>query len=201
MILSPTDHLHDHSTNIIDPSLEHDENLESLEEVEARAIGDLLPDDDDLISGVTDGIECLPRHDINDADDDIFCSIGGMELEADDKISYPSNFQHPSRMLFVGNVDGSIEDSELRLLFEVIFFSFSIISFMIVMLKILCLFCFQQFGSVRSLYTSCKQRGFVRVSYYDLRSSRSAMKALQSNMLRNRILDVQFSFPKVLKSL
>ncbi|CAA6668322.1 unnamed protein product [Spirodela intermedia] len=185
-----------HSTNIANSNLEEDESFESLEEIEARIIGNLLPDDDDLISGVTDGIEYIPRHNFDDVEDDLFCSIGGMELEADDglrgnKILDPAvgvrNFQqevlsgtfsgerlhvdHPSRSLIVRNISGNVEDSELRVVFE-------------------------QYGSIHTLYTACKHRGFVMISYYDLRSARNAMKALQNKPLKNRKLDVQFSIPK-----
>lgn len=135
-----------HSTNIANCNLEEDESFESLEEIEARIIGNLLPDDDELISGVTDGIEYVPRHNFDDVEDDLFCSIGGMELEADDglrsnKVLDPAvgvhNFrqevlngtfsgkhphvEHPtSRTLVVRNINGNIEDSELRVLFEVL---------------------------------------------------------------------------------
>lgn len=55
----------------------------------------------------------------------------------------------------------------------------------------------QQYGSIRTLYTACKHRGFVMISYYDLRSARNAMRALQNKSLNNRKLDVQFLIPKV----
>ncbi|GJN36417.1 hypothetical protein PR202_gb25276 [Eleusine coracana subsp. coracana] len=58
-----------------------DEPLGSMREVEAQTIGDLLPDDDDLISGVMDGFEHtgLPNHD--DADEDIFCTGGVVSFQ------------------------------------------------------------------------------------------------------------------------
>jgi hypothetical protein len=116
-----------------------DEPLGSMREVEAQTIGDLLPDDDDLISGIMDGFEStgLPNHD--DVDEDIFCTGGGMELEDDSKngdkyqeVYFKSERsekrsidKHPSRYLIVKNINSSIEDSELRLLFQVItLFSF-----------------------------------------------------------------------------
>lgn len=110
-----------------------DEPLGSMREVEAQTIGDLLPDDDDLISGVMDGFECtgLPNHD--DADEDIFFTGGGMELEDDSKngdkyqeVSFKNELTgersinlHPTRDLIVKNIYTSIDDSELRLLFQV----------------------------------------------------------------------------------
>lgn len=132
---------------------EGDEALGSMEEVEAQTIGDLLPTDDDLISGVIDGFE-LSGLSINqdDADEDIFGTGGGMELENDDSISikgarnlegsskchFPGEHhinKCPSRTLFVTNINTNILDSDLRVLFQV-FNSFSFLYF----LKV-CLFC------------------------------------------------------------
>jgi RNA recognition motif-containing protein len=42
--------------------------------------------------------------------------------------------EHPSRTLFVRNINNNVEDSELRALFE-------------------------QYGTIRTLYTACKHRG------------------------------------------
>ncbi|WZY68798.1 hypothetical protein YC2023_001038 [Brassica napus] len=53
-----------------------------------------------------------------------------------------------------------------------------------------------QHGDIRTLYTACKHRGFVMVSYYDIRASRAAMRALQSKLLKGRKLDIHFSIPK-----
>lgn len=47
------------------------------------------------------------------------------------------------------------------------------------------------------MYTACKHRGFVMISYYDIRAARSAMRALQNKPLRRRKLDIHFSIPKV----
>lgn len=55
----------------------------------------------------------------------------------------------------------------------------------------------QQYGDIRTLYTSCKHRGFVMISYYDIRDSRNAMRSLQNKPLRRRKLDIHFSIPKV----
>ena len=71
----------------------------------------------------------------DEIDDDIFFTGGGMELEADGNsklskvnggASYSQtrsivqlNGERPSRILFVGNIDNNIEDSELKLMFEV----------------------------------------------------------------------------------
>lgn len=55
----------------------------------------------------------------------------------------------------------------------------------------------QQYGDIRTLYTACKHRGFVMISYYDIRASRNAMKSLQNKPLRRRKLDIHYSIPKV----
>jgi len=57
---------------------------------------------------------------------------------------------------------------------------------------------FQQYGDIRTLYTATKHRGFVMISYFDIRSARNAMRALQNKPLRRRKLDIHFSIPKVL---
>lgn len=112
---------------------EEDEVFESLEELEAQTIGNLLPDDDDLLSGVTDGFGSVVRsNNVDDVEDlDLFSSVGGLELGEDSfsqrnpDLSVGSNGgehpfgEHPSRTLFVRNINSNVEDSELRTLFEV----------------------------------------------------------------------------------
>jgi hypothetical protein len=120
---------------------EDDEPFELTQEIEAQVIGNLLPDDDDLLSGVLDNVGYPARaNNRDDIDDDIFSTGGGMELEADENIKplklngggsngqtgsnglrYGENpyGEHPSRTLFVRNMNTNVEDSELKLLFEV----------------------------------------------------------------------------------
>ncbi|KAL0335897.1 UNVERIFIED_CONTAM: protein MEI2-like 4 [Sesamum radiatum] len=119
-----------------------EEAFESLEEIEAQTIGNLLPDDDDLLSGVTDGFDNIIRH--NNGEDmedlDLFSSVGGLELGEDglqrnselsdvssnNQLAVPGGLnggehpfgEHPSRTLFVRNINSNVEDSELRTLFE-----------------------------------------------------------------------------------
>ncbi|XP_076919161.1 protein MEI2-like 4 [Bidens hawaiensis] len=89
-----------------------EEQFESLEQIEAQTIGNLLPDDDDLLSGITDGL-LQPGSGTDDVEElDIFKSVGGMELGDDERL------EEPSRTLFVRNISSNIEDSELRSLFE-----------------------------------------------------------------------------------
>ncbi|XP_073118242.1 protein MEI2-like 4 isoform X3 [Elaeis guineensis] len=186
------------SVDMVNSNFGDDEPFESMEEMEAQTIGNLLPDDDDLLSGVFDNLGYIGQPSGgDDMDDDIFCSGGGMELEADDNTNgnktsdlfgggaqngqqgglngpfageHPYG-EHPSRTLFVRNINSNVEDADLRALFE-------------------------QYGDIRTLYTACKHRGFVMISYYDIRAARNAMRALQSKPLRHRKLDIHFSIPK-----
>ncbi|CAI9775245.1 unnamed protein product [Fraxinus pennsylvanica] len=167
-----------------------EEPFESLEEIEAQTIANLLPDDEDLFSGVTDGFGCIARPNKGDdvEDLDLFSSVGGLELGEDGSLQRNSKFpgvhsvnlqtkcrfdggEHPSRTLFVRNINGNIEDSELRTLFE-------------------------QYGDICTLYTASKHWDYVMVSYYDIRAACNAMKALQSKPLWHRKLDIHFSIPK-----
>ncbi|VVB12634.1 unnamed protein product [Arabis nemorensis] len=174
---------------------------------DSHPVGSMLPDDEEeLLAGLMDdlNLRTLPAT-LDDLDDyDLFTSGGGLELETDPHDSLNNGFarmgfadsnidngmpqnifqngvgsiagehpygEHPSRTLFVRNINSNVEDSELRFLFE-------------------------QFGDIRTLYTACKHRGFVMVSYYDIRASRAAMRALQSKILKRRKLDIHFSIPK-----
>ncbi|XVE56496.1 hypothetical protein DITRI_Ditri04bG0015000 [Diplodiscus trichospermus] len=180
------------------PVSHHEEEpFKSMEELEAQTIGNLLPDEDDLFSGVIDELGLNTHASKGDEleDFDLFSSGGGMELDGDDHVSMvPKNSdlvgvlngqgcsngsivgehpygEHPSRTLFVRNINSNVEDSELKALFE-------------------------QYGDIRTLYTACKHRGFVMISYYDIRAARNAMRALQNKPLRRRKLDIHYSIPK-----
>nr|CAB3446712.1 unnamed protein product [Digitaria exilis] len=177
----------------LDPTHVDDEPFELTEEIEAQIIGNILPDDDDLLSGVIGEVGYTAHaNNSDDIDDDIFYTGGGMELETDEgkKIAEPNGGaseglgllngtlngehpygEHPSRTLFVRNINSNVEDSELKLLFE-------------------------HYGEISNLYTACKHRGFVMISYYDIRSARNAMRALQNKPLRRRKLDIHYSIPK-----
>lgn len=174
------------------------DTFESLEEIEAHTIGNLLPDDEDLLSGIIDHHDYVSRPNSgDDTEDDLFCSVGGMELEVGnnlnpntgyDFVGCPTSYHplgaiggqfagehlyggHPSRTIFARNIDSNVQDVELRDLFE-------------------------QYGDIRALYTACKHRGFIMISYYDIRAALDAMRALQNKPLRHRRLDLQFSVSK-----
>ncbi|XVF25533.1 hypothetical protein REPUB_Repub13aG0220600 [Reevesia pubescens] len=182
------------------------EGNDPLGDIEAHALGSLLPDDDELLAGIMDDFDLsgLPSS-LEDLEEyDLFGCGGGMELETDPQESLTIGMskvslsdavvgngmphyglpngvgtiagehplgEHPSRTLFVRNINSNVEDSELRALFE-------------------------QYGDIRTLYTACKHRGFVMISYYDIRSARTAIRALQNKPLRRRKLDIHYSIPK-----
>jgi len=123
---------------------------ESADDFESHSIGNLLPDEEDLLTGMMDDLDL---GELPDADDyDLFGSGGGMELDADFRdnlsMSGPPRLslsslggnaipqfnipngagtvagehpygEHPSRTLFVRNINSNVEDSELTALFEV----------------------------------------------------------------------------------
>ncbi|XP_010904858.1 protein MEI2-like 2 isoform X1 [Elaeis guineensis] len=183
------------------------EGRDSVDDLDLQGIGSLLPDDEEeLLSGIMDDFDLsgLPSHVEELEEYDLFGSGGGIELDSDptesltigmakasiadgyigngiSQYSLPNGVgtiagehpygEHPSRTLFVRNINSNVEDSELRSLFE-------------------------QYGDIRTLYTACKHRGFVMISYYDIRAARTAMRALQNKPLRRRKLDIHFSIPK-----
>lgn len=186
------------------PVIPHDKS--GSEDITDSLTGSMLPgDEDELLAGITDDFDLadLPTQ-LEDLEDDLFESGGGMEMDFDshDGIRFGlSNLtmsdgvpliginrhelqnsgntvvgehpygEHPSRTLFVRNINSNVEDSELKSLFE-------------------------EYGEIRNLYTACKHRGFVMISYYDIRHARIAMRELQNKPLRRRKLDIHFSIPK-----
>ncbi|CAA0816305.1 Protein MEI2-like 5 [Striga hermonthica] len=175
------------------------ESKDPSEDIDPNTIGSFLPgDENELLAGLVDDFDFsgLPTQ-LEDLDDDFFGSGGGLEIEPENDLSrsvadsFSGNSishygfmnglgpvsgehpygEHPSRTLFVRNINSNVEDSELRSLFE-------------------------QYGDIRTLYTACKHRGFVMISYYDIRAARIAMRALQNKPLRRRKLDIHFSIPK-----
>ncbi|XVF02130.1 hypothetical protein REPUB_Repub04eG0149400 [Reevesia pubescens] len=193
--LSSNNALYGHSIDTVTSHYEEGEPFESLEELEAQTIGNLLPNDDDLFSGVTEGLDMVVQpNGAGEAEEfDVFSSVGGMDLGDDDStvVRKKSEFsmeshlglcngviagehpcgEHPSRTLFLRNINSNVEDLELKALFE-------------------------KYGDIHTLYTACKHRGFVMISYYDIRAARNAMKALQNRPLKHRKLDIHYSIPK-----
>lgn len=107
----------------------------------SHPFGNMLPDEEDLLTGMMDDLDLAQIPDSPD-DYDLFGSGGGMELDTDSRdgfsmsggpprLSIPSLAgtgtvtgehpygEHPSRTLFVRNINSNVEDSELKALFEV----------------------------------------------------------------------------------
>ncbi|KAG8502132.1 hypothetical protein CXB51_000262 [Gossypium anomalum] len=187
--LSSNNALYGNSIDTVASDYEEEEPFESLEELEAQTIGNLLPDDDDLFSGVTEGLDSIVQPNrTEDAEElDVFSSIGGMDL-GDDGPGAQKNYnfpeksrpgllngsvagEHPSRTLFVRNINSNVEDSELKAVFEL-------------------------YGEIHVLDSACKHHGFVMISYFDIRAAEKAIEALQDRPLRSRKLDIHYSIPK-----
>ena len=83
--LTSNNALYGHSVGDAASHYEEEEPFESLEEMEAQTIGNLLPNDDELLSGVTDGIDYVGQpNTIEEIEDlDLFSSVGGMDLGED----------------------------------------------------------------------------------------------------------------------
>ncbi|KAK9066346.1 hypothetical protein SSX86_013668 [Deinandra increscens subsp. villosa] len=158
---------------------------------QSQTIESLLPDEEDLFSGVLDELGCAATSNTDDEDFDLFSSNGGMELEGNSKLhfsqqkfmtaegldsdqsstDYLVSSEHSSRTLLVKNVDRRIEDSKLRALFE-------------------------QHGHIQTFYTTCRRQGFVIVSYYDIRAAILAFSKLQNIPLENEKLHICYLNPK-----
>ena len=120
------------------------EPLVETKENEAQSIRNLLPDEDDLFSGIMDQLRLSTLSDGIEDEEDLFQSGGGMELESDNCLNshqHNSNYttgvlnvgtnsnsliaprhsyeEQSSRRLLVMNFGTSTEDSELRSLLEV----------------------------------------------------------------------------------
>lgn len=118
--------------------------------------------------------------------EDVFSSMGGLELEQESVRSFQnlpqvdqagspvdrsSQFKigvHPSRTLLVSSVNKNMSDEHLKAVFET-------------------------FGDVQTLQTEYKAHGLVLVSFYDLRAAFNAKRELQSRTLADQMLQVQFS--------
>ncbi|KAJ0440561.1 putative RNA recognition motif domain, mei2/Mei2-like RNA recognition [Helianthus annuus] len=176
-------------------TLKADNNVTCLEEKrslictkQSQTIENLLPDEEDLFSGVLDELGCTAATNSDDEDSDLFTSNGGIELEENSKLYFGqwksmvseglntdqsssdyivSYEQHPSRTLLVENVDKRVEDSKLRGLFE-------------------------QHGDIQTFYTTCRCQGFVIISYYDIRAATIALNTLQNKPLENENLHIRY---------
>ncbi|KAK6142286.1 hypothetical protein DH2020_022634 [Rehmannia glutinosa] len=126
-----------------------------LEDIEPSAIGSFLPgDEDELLAGLMDDFDLsgLPTQ-LEDLDDDFFGSGGGLEIESE---SHENLVNGISRLSTSDGISG-ISISHFGFANGVGAVSGS------------------QYGDIRTLYTACKHRGFVMISYYDIRAARTAI--------------------------
>jgi hypothetical protein len=111
--------------------------------------------------------------------------------------------EHPSRTLLVRNIHSSVDDEELRSLFSVrsrplVHAARSSSSDSGVRARMHVQNCGTDLSlQIRSMYTQCKHRGFVMISYFDIRDAKTAMQNLQNKVVRGRKLDIHYSIPKV----
>ncbi|KAI3785934.1 hypothetical protein L1987_45060 [Smallanthus sonchifolius] len=197
-------------------TLKADKEVKCLEEkgslictIQSQTIESLLPDEEDLFSGVLDELGCTATANSDDEDFDLFSSNGGMELEGNSKLyfsqqkfltaeglnsdhsssDYLVSSEHPSRTLLVKNVDNRVEDSKLRALFEFAL----IVQFILIMAT----FLYQQHGYIQTFYTISRRQGFVIISYYDIRAATIAFSKLQNIPLENEKLHIRYLNPKI----
>ncbi|KAK4762494.1 hypothetical protein SAY86_008262 [Trapa natans] len=187
LTLSSNDAHFDQSISNVASNHVEGEIFASLEEIEAQTIGNLLPDDDDLLSGVTEGLDFHMQPNGDDAEElDFFSSVGGMDLGESEK-SWQETYikprsdgivggEHslsnsPSRTLFVRNMDSNAQDSEILTLFE-------------------------QYGDICTIHTASKHQGYIVISYYDTRAAQKAMEYLHNRLMMGRKLDIHYTIPK-----
>ena len=133
---------------------QEDESEDTVGDITTSLTGSMLPgDEDELLAGIMDDFDLgdLPTQ-LEDLEDDLFESGGGMEMDFDSQEALQFGLstltmsdgvpligigrhelpngggsvvgehpygEHPSRTLFVRNINSNVEDSELRSLFEV----------------------------------------------------------------------------------
>lgn len=100
--LSPDNTLYGHSVDTVASHYEEDRLFGSLEELEAQTIGNLLPNDDDLLSGLTDGLDhIIQGSDGDDMDElDFFSNVGGMDLGDSSRPGDSKRWYSPTSVAF-----------------------------------------------------------------------------------------------------
>ncbi|KAK4779602.1 hypothetical protein SAY87_015708 [Trapa incisa] len=187
LTLSSNDAHFDQSVGNAAPNHVEGEIFASLEESEAHTIGNLLPDDDDLLSGVIEGLDFHMQPNCDDAEElDFFSSVGGMDLGESEKSLQQTYFKprsdgivggehlfshSPSRTLFVRNIASDVQDMEIQTLFE-------------------------KYGDICTLHTATKHCGYIVISYYDIRAAQKAMEYLHNRLMMGRKLDIHYTIPK-----
>merc|ERR1711916_338103 len=97
-------------------------------------------------------------------------AFGVLGDDEDDQM-LPKQAEHPSRTLFVRNLANDTDPLALQSEFE-------------------------QFGPVRSIYANCKYRGFVMISFFDIRHAKAAMLVLNGKKVLGKKMDIHYALPK-----
>ncbi|XP_015955744.1 protein MEI2-like 1 isoform X2 [Arachis duranensis] len=214
--------------DIID-SVPEEEPYKSLEEIEAETIGNLLPDEDDLFSGVNDesrynNTNARKNDDLEDFD--LFSSGGGMELERDEHLNaglrtsalegdsgfvggpkgkFPFVTQ-PSRTLFVRNINSNVDDSELKALFEVNA-SEKDIGHGTLMLSGLdssisndeLKQIFGFYGDIKEIFESPEMKQHKFIEFYDVRAAEAALRALNRVDIAGKQIKIEPGHPSLMQ--
>ncbi|XP_057749914.1 protein MEI2-like 4 isoform X2 [Arachis stenosperma] len=214
--------------DIID-SVPEEEPYKSLEEIEAETIGNLLPDEDDLFSGVNDesrynNTNARKNDDLEDFD--LFSSGGGMELERDEHLNaglrtsalegdsgfvggpkgkFPFVTQ-PSRTLFVRNINSNVDDSELKALFEVNA-SEKDIGHGTLMLSGLdssisndeLKQIFGFYGDIKEIFESPEMKQHKFIEFYDVRAAEAALRALNRIDIAGKQIKIEPGHPSFMQ--
>ncbi|KAL1326674.1 protein MEI2-like 4 isoform X2 [Arachis hypogaea] len=214
--------------DIID-SVPEEEPYKSLEEIEAETIGNLLPDEDDLFSGVNDesrynNTNARKNDDLEDFD--LFSSGGGMELERDEHLNaglrtsalegdsgfvggpkgkFPFVTQ-PSRTLFVRNINSNVDDSELKALFEVNA-SEKDIGHGTLMLSGLdssisndeLKQIFGFYGDIKEIFESPEMKQHKFIEFYDVRAAEAALRALNRIDIAGKQIKIEPGHPSLMQ--
>ncbi|KAL1364550.1 protein MEI2-like 4 isoform X2 [Arachis hypogaea] len=214
--------------DIID-SVPEEEPYKSLEEIEAETIGNLLPDEDDLFSGVNDesrynNTNARKNDDLEDFD--LFSSGGGMELERDEHLNaglrtsalegdsgfvggpkgkFPFVTQ-PSRTLFVRNINSNVDDSELKALFEVNASEEDIGHGMLMLSGLDSSISndelkqiFGFYGDIKEIFESPEMKQHKFIEFYDVRAAEAALRALNRVDIAGKQIKIEPGHPSLMQ--
>jgi len=125
------------------------------------------------LTSAGDGISALPevKPDVNYSLLEAHSSASFSCASALALQSIRSPFEHESRTLFVRNLPYKISDEKILSRFSL-------------------------FGDIRSLFSHNKFRGFVMISYFDIRHATQALRHLQGATLSRRKISIHYARPK-----
>ncbi|KAK4398200.1 protein MEI2-like 2 [Sesamum angolense] len=177
-----------------------------LEDIEPSMIGSNLPgDEDELLAGLMDDFDLsgLPTQ-LEDLDDDLFGSGGDSKLNlVVQRICGEHPYgEHPSRTLFVRNINSNVEDSELKSLFEdnpsekdinqgtLVVFNLDASVSNDELRQI-----FGAYGEVKEIRETPHKRHHKFIEFYDVRAAEAALKALNRSDIAGKRIKLEPSRP------